>query len=154
MEEKRMSEERIVEHFQECRLAIDNSCATLSVAQLKLKRNGALLRQMKNLKRKILSLRRTNKALQLQMTLNKEDTEKLDDPIICIQLDSSCNLCMKIHCAKSLCRFCSQQLCSKSQNILCRGDNVVQNTCDDSSQPYGCNFSKESMIVNNIHDIL
>jgi hypothetical protein len=50
-EEKKMSEEIIMEHFKECRLAIDNACPALSDAQLKLKRNGALLRQMKNLKR-------------------------------------------------------------------------------------------------------
>ena len=87
-EEKRMSEERIMDHFKECIPAIDNACATLSDAQLKLKRNEALLRQMKNLKRQILSLRRTNRALQLQVNLNKEATNKLYDPIHCIQLDS------------------------------------------------------------------
>jgi hypothetical protein len=87
-EEKRISEGRIMEHFKECKPAIDNACASLSDAQLKLKINGALLRQMKNLKRQILSLRRTNRALQLQVTLNKEASDKLDDPILCSQLDS------------------------------------------------------------------
>jgi hypothetical protein len=43
-EEKRTSEEKIMEHCKECRPTIDNACASLSNAQLKLKRNGALLR--------------------------------------------------------------------------------------------------------------
>jgi hypothetical protein len=121
-----MSEERIMEHFKECRPAIDNACATLSDAQLKLKRNGALLRQMKNLKRQILSLRRTNRALQLQVTLNKEATDKLDDPILCSQLDSHAQPLHEDHRMKSLRRFRSQQLHNKSQNLLRSGDNVVQ----------------------------
>jgi hypothetical protein len=49
-EEKRISEERIMEHFKKCRPTIDNACATLSDAQSKLKRNAALLRQVKSLK--------------------------------------------------------------------------------------------------------
>jgi hypothetical protein len=43
-EEHRMSEEKITEHFKECRQTIDNACATLSDAQSKLKRNAVLLR--------------------------------------------------------------------------------------------------------------
>jgi hypothetical protein len=83
-----MSEERIMKHFKECRPTIDNSCASLSGNELKLKINEALLRQMKIVQRQILSLKRTNRALQLQVTLDKKDTEKLDDPILCNQLDS------------------------------------------------------------------
>jgi hypothetical protein len=43
-EEQRMSEEKITEHFKECRPAIDKTCATLTSAQSKLKRNAVLLR--------------------------------------------------------------------------------------------------------------
>jgi hypothetical protein len=43
-EEHRMSHEKIMEHFKECRPTIDNECATLSGAQSKLKKNVVLLR--------------------------------------------------------------------------------------------------------------
>jgi hypothetical protein len=43
-EEKRISEERIMETFKECIPDIDDACASLSDAQSKLKRNSALLR--------------------------------------------------------------------------------------------------------------
>jgi hypothetical protein len=43
-EEKRISKEGIVNHYKECKLAIDNACAVISNAQPKLKRNAALLR--------------------------------------------------------------------------------------------------------------
>jgi hypothetical protein len=77
-EEKRISEERIMEHFKECRPTIDDACATLSDAQSKLKRNVALLRQVRSLKRQNLSLRRTNRALRLQVSLDKEATDKTE----------------------------------------------------------------------------
>ena len=77
-----------MEHFKECRPSIDNACEALSGTQLKLKRNGVVLRQMKNLKRKILLLRRKNRFLQVHVTLNKEAMDKLDDPALCNQLDS------------------------------------------------------------------
>jgi hypothetical protein len=43
-EEQRMPDEKITEHFKECRPAIDNACAALSSAQSKMKRNMVLLR--------------------------------------------------------------------------------------------------------------
>jgi hypothetical protein len=42
-EENMISEEGIMEHFNKCRPAIDDSCATLFDAQSKLKRNATLL---------------------------------------------------------------------------------------------------------------
>jgi hypothetical protein len=48
-EEKRISEEGIMKHYKKCRPAIDDACATLSDAQSKLKRNAALLRQVRSL---------------------------------------------------------------------------------------------------------
>jgi hypothetical protein len=68
-EEQRMSEEKITEHFKECRPTIDNACATLSSAQSKLKRNMVLLRQVKSLNKQNWSLRKTIRDLRLQVTL-------------------------------------------------------------------------------------
>jgi hypothetical protein len=48
-EEQRVSEERITEHFKECRPTIDNACITLASAQEKLKGNMVLWRQVKSL---------------------------------------------------------------------------------------------------------
>jgi chromosome segregation ATPase len=87
-EEKRISEEGIMKHYKKCRPTIDDACATLSDAQSKLKRNAALLRQVRSLKRQNLSLRKENRALRLQVRLDKEATDKLNDPILCCQLDS------------------------------------------------------------------
>jgi hypothetical protein len=47
-EEQRMSEEKITEHFKECRPVIDNACAALASAQSKLKRNAIFWRQVKS----------------------------------------------------------------------------------------------------------
>jgi len=77
-----------MEHFKKCRPSIDDACATLSDAQSKLKRNVALLRQVMSLKRQNLPLRKENRALQLQVSLDKEATDILNDPILCCQLDS------------------------------------------------------------------
>jgi hypothetical protein len=142
-EEKRMSEERIMEHFKECRPAIDNACATLSDAQLKLKRNGALLRQMKNLKRQILSLRRTNRALQLQVTLNKEATDKLDDPILCSQLDSCAQPLHEDPPREITAQISQPTVAQQKARIYCAVVTVLSNnTHNDSSQPYDCDFPK------------
>jgi hypothetical protein len=37
-EEKRMSEERIMEHFKECKPAIDNACASLFWCSIKIEK--------------------------------------------------------------------------------------------------------------------
>jgi hypothetical protein len=63
-EEKRISEEGIMNHYKKCRPTIDNACAVISDAQSKLKRNATLLRQVGNLKRQNLSLRKENGTLQ------------------------------------------------------------------------------------------
>jgi peptidoglycan hydrolase CwlO-like protein len=73
-----MSEEKIMEHFKECRPAIDNACATLSGAQSKLKRNVVLLRQVKSLNKQNLSLRKTVRDLRLQAKLEAEDKDELN----------------------------------------------------------------------------
>jgi chromosome segregation ATPase len=65
-EEQRMSEEKITEHFKECRPTIDNACATLSSAQSKLKRNVVLLRQVKSLNKWNWSLRKTVRDLRFR----------------------------------------------------------------------------------------
>jgi hypothetical protein len=87
-EEKRISEEGIMNHYKKCRPAIDNACATISDAQSKLKRNATLLRQVRSLKRQNLSLRKENMTLRLQVKLDKEAKDKLNDPSLCCQLDS------------------------------------------------------------------
>jgi hypothetical protein len=61
-----MSEEKITEHFKECRPTIDNTCETLTSAQSKLKRNMVLLRQVKSLSKRNWSLRKTIRDLKLQ----------------------------------------------------------------------------------------
>lgn len=65
-------------HFKECIPTRENACAALSNAQSKLKRNAALLRQVGNLKRQNLSLRKANKALRLQVKLDEEAKDKLN----------------------------------------------------------------------------
>jgi hypothetical protein len=77
-EENMISKERIMEHFKECRPAIDDACASLSDAQSKLKRNAVLLRQVKSLNKQNLSLRKTIRDLRLQGKLEKEDKDKLN----------------------------------------------------------------------------
>jgi hypothetical protein len=62
-----MSEERITEHFKECGMAMENVCAALANAQTKLKGNAVLWRQVKNLKRRNWSLRKTLRVLRLQV---------------------------------------------------------------------------------------
>jgi hypothetical protein len=64
-EEQRMSEEIIMEHFKECGPTMDNVHAALASAQKKLKGNAVLWRQVKNLKRRNRSLRKTLRVLRL-----------------------------------------------------------------------------------------
>jgi hypothetical protein len=66
-EEQRMSLERITEHFKECGSAMHNVYAALSSTQTKLKGNAVLWRQLKNLKRRNWSLRKTLRVLRLQV---------------------------------------------------------------------------------------
>jgi hypothetical protein len=66
-EEHRVSEERIIEHFKECRSTIDNACTTLTSAQEKLKGNMVLWRQVKSLSKQNWSLRKTLRVLRLQV---------------------------------------------------------------------------------------
>jgi hypothetical protein len=73
-----LSELRIQRHFQECGPAITNSYVTLSKAQSKLKRSALLSRQVHNLKRHNLSLRKTNRSLRLQVKIDEEGKGKLD----------------------------------------------------------------------------
>ena len=77
-EERRLIDDRTMRHFKECIPARENACATLSNAQSKLKRNATLLRQVGNLKRQNLSLRKENRALILQVKLNKEAKDRLN----------------------------------------------------------------------------
>jgi hypothetical protein len=62
----------------------------------------------------------------MQVTLNKEATEKLDDLILCRQLDSCVQLLDEDTSREITVIFHSQQLRRKSQNLLHNGDNVVQ----------------------------
>jgi hypothetical protein len=57
-EAHRMSKERIVEHFRKCEPTMENVCAALASAQMKLKGNMVLQRQVKNLERQNWSLRK------------------------------------------------------------------------------------------------
>jgi hypothetical protein len=45
-EQKKLMEQRIQRHFQECVPATKNDCATLSISQLKLKKNAHLSKQI------------------------------------------------------------------------------------------------------------
>jgi hypothetical protein len=65
-------------HFQECGPAINNACATLSNAQSKLRRNALLFRQVRNLKRQNVSLRKENRSLKLRIKVDDEARGKLD----------------------------------------------------------------------------
>jgi hypothetical protein len=65
-------------HFRECRPAIDNVCVVLSHAQSKLKRNVALFRQVGNLKLHNLTLRKENKNLKKKIKLNDEAMRRLE----------------------------------------------------------------------------
>jgi hypothetical protein len=73
-----MLEENIIEHFKECRTTIDNACETLSGAQSKLKRNTILLRQVKSLNNRNLSLRKTVRDLRLHAKLEAKYKEKIN----------------------------------------------------------------------------
>ena len=73
-----MLELRIQRHFQECGPAIKKSCASLSNAQSKFIRNALLFRQVGNLKRQNLSLRKENRSLKLRVKIDDEFGGKLD----------------------------------------------------------------------------
>jgi hypothetical protein len=60
-----MSEEKIIEHFKECRPTIDNACAALASAQSKLKRNMVLLRQVKSLSKTELVFKKNNQSFKV-----------------------------------------------------------------------------------------
>jgi hypothetical protein len=77
-----------MKHYKKYKPTIDDACATLFDAQSELKRNATLLRQVRSLKRQNLSLRRENMALRLQVILQKEATDKMNDPILLFQMDS------------------------------------------------------------------
>jgi hypothetical protein len=62
-----VSEERITEHFKECRPTMDNARVALTSAQEKMKGNAVLWRQVKNLNRRNWSLRKTLRVLRLQV---------------------------------------------------------------------------------------
>jgi hypothetical protein len=62
-----MSEEIIAEKFKECRLTMDNVCASLASDQIKMKRNAFLWRQVKNINRRNWSLRKTIRVLRFQV---------------------------------------------------------------------------------------
>jgi hypothetical protein len=112
-------------------------------AQSKLKRNVALLRQVKNLKRQNLSLRRTNRALQLQVSLDKEATDKLNDPILYCQLDSCAQPQHEDLSARNHCADFAANICAAETRIYCAVVTVLSNnTHDDSSQPYDCDLLK------------
>lgn len=77
-EEKRTSELKTERHLQECGLGIKNACATLTNAQSKLRRNAPLFRQVGDLKRHNLSLRKENRSFKQRMKVDDESRGKLD----------------------------------------------------------------------------
>jgi hypothetical protein len=74
-----MSEKKIMEHFKECTPAINNTCASLSISQSKLKRNVILLRQVKSLKKRKLSLRKAVRDLRLQAKLEAKYKDEINN---------------------------------------------------------------------------
>jgi len=71
-ESKRVSDLRFQRHFKECGPTISNVCATLTNSQSNLRRNALMFRQVGNLKRKNMSLRKENKSLKLRMKVDDE----------------------------------------------------------------------------------
>jgi hypothetical protein len=67
-----------MKHFKECKPAIDNSCASLSNAYSKLKRNVALFRKVENLKVQNIILRKENRYLKQNIQLNDESRRRLE----------------------------------------------------------------------------
>jgi hypothetical protein len=66
-EEQRVSEERIAEHFKECRSVMEYACTALASAQAKMKGNAVLWRQVRNMNIQNWSLRKTLRVLRLQV---------------------------------------------------------------------------------------
>jgi hypothetical protein len=62
-----MLEERIVEHFRECESAMENIHVVLDSAQMKLKGNMILQRQVKNMERHNWSLWKMLRISRLQL---------------------------------------------------------------------------------------
>jgi len=77
-EEKIISELRIERHFRECGPAIKNECASLTNARSKLRRNALMFRQVGNLKKHNLSMRKANRYLKQRIKINDETRGKLD----------------------------------------------------------------------------
>jgi len=63
-----VSEEKITNHFKDCKPAIDNTCAAVACAKSKLKGNTVLWRQVNSLSKRNRSLRKSLKVLRLQVT--------------------------------------------------------------------------------------
>jgi hypothetical protein len=79
--ENRTRNKKFDKHLHECGPTISNAYAGISNAQSKLRRNALLHRQVKNLNRKKMSLRKENRTLKLRMKQTKFDDEargKLD----------------------------------------------------------------------------
>jgi hypothetical protein len=80
-EENITTKKNFDKHLHECGPTISNAYAVISNAQSKLRRNALLHRQVKNLKRHNLSLRKENRTLKLRMKQTEVDDEargKLD----------------------------------------------------------------------------
>ena len=77
-EEKRLSYDRAMKHFKECKPTRENAYAYLSNAQSKLKRNAALFRKVGNLKVQILTLRKEKENLKKRLKLNDEARIRLE----------------------------------------------------------------------------
>jgi hypothetical protein len=77
-ESERVSYIRFQRHFKECGPTIKNSCEALTDAQSKLRRNALLFRQVGNLKRKNLSLRKENRSLKQRMQVADESRKRLE----------------------------------------------------------------------------
>jgi hypothetical protein len=77
-ESKRVSDLRFQRHFKECGPAIRNYCEALTNAQSKLRRNALLFRQVGNLKRQNMSLRKENRSLKMRMKVEDEARGKLE----------------------------------------------------------------------------
>jgi len=85
-EEKRLLDDRAMKHFKECIPVRENSCATLSNAQSKLKRNATLFMQVGNLNVHNLTLRKENRYLKQKMKLNDEARRRLELPVEVAQI--------------------------------------------------------------------
>jgi len=60
-----MSEEKITDHFKDCRPTIDNACVALASAQSKLKRNMVLLRHGEEFEQTKLVFKENNQTFKV-----------------------------------------------------------------------------------------